>query len=121
MSEISTQLGQRIRELRTGRQMSQEELAFKSQISPAHLGQIERGLKNPTVDTVFKIASALDVSIAELFTETPIPPSSHNAVLEKINAQLLYMEEDEQKDILRVIRIFRGHCNRRSIIELGKN
>lgn len=109
MSEISTQLGQRIRELRTERQMSQEELAFKSQISPAHLGQIERGLKSPTVDTVSKIASALEVSVAELFTKAPISPSAHNAVLEKINAQLISLEEDEQKDILRVIRIFRGH------------
>ena len=42
MSDIAKQLGQRIRELRTQRHMSQEELSFKAGISPAHLGQIER-------------------------------------------------------------------------------
>jgi len=52
MSDIAMQLGQRIRDLRTERHMSQEELSFKAGISPAHLGQIERALKNPTIDTV---------------------------------------------------------------------
>ena len=69
MREIATALGLRIRELRNERHMSQEELAFKAGISAAHLGQIERALKNPTVDTVAKIAAAMGVPITTLFTE----------------------------------------------------
>lgn len=100
MHEIAKQLGQRIRELRNGQHMSQEELSFKAGISPAHLGQIERALKKPTVETVAKIASALDVPIA-----TP----AQNATVGKIQAQLSAMSEEEQKDILRIIRIFRNY------------
>lgn len=109
MSEIAKQLGQRIRDLRCERSMSQEELSFKAGISPAHLGQIERAVKNPTIDTIAKIATALDLPVAVLFNmeATPIPPQ--NAIISKINAHLVNMSEDEQKDILRMIRIFRNY------------
>ena len=108
MSDIAKQLGQRIRDLRMERHMSQEELSFKAGLSPAHLGQIERALKNPTVDTIAKIAVALDVPVAALFSLDAVPVSSQNILIEKINAQLKNMSEDEQKDILRIIRIFRN-------------
>lgn len=109
MSDIAKQLGQRIRELRNERHMSQEELSFKAGISPAHLGQIERSTKNPTIDTIAKIATALDVPVATLFTVDSVSAPPQNAIIGKINAQLLSMSEEEQKDILRIIRIFRGY------------
>lgn len=112
MSDIAKQLGQRIRELRTQRHMSQEELSFKAGISPAHLGQIERALKNPTIDTIAKISVALDIPIADLFTMDAVATTPHNATLGKIDAQLLSMSEEEQMDILRIIRIFRGYQRR---------
>lgn len=109
MSDIAKQLGQRIRDLRSEQHMSQEELSFKAGISPAHLGQIERALKNPTIDTVTKIATALDIPVANLFTMDSAPTPIQNAIIGKINAQLLNMSEEEQKDILRIIRIFRSY------------
>lgn len=109
MSDIAKQLGQRIRQLRNEQHMSQEEIAFKAGISPAHLGQIERALKSPTIDTVSKIAAALDVPVTALFTADSVSAPPQNATVGKINAQLLGMNEDEQKDILRIIRIFRGY------------
>ena len=112
MSDIAKQLGQRIRELRNERHMSQEELSFKAGISPAHLGQIERALKSPTIDTVAKIATALDIPVASLFSTDAVSAVSQNVTAGKINAQLIGMSEDEQKDILRIIRIFRGYQRR---------
>lgn len=110
MSDIAEQLGLRIRELRSERHMSQEELSFKAGISPAHLGQIERATKNPTVDTISKIAIALDVPISSLFlNNSTLPSVSHNIIFEKINALLLTMSESEQQDILRIVRIFRSY------------
>lgn len=109
MSDIAKQLGQRIRNLRNAQQMSQEELSFKAGISPAHLGQIERALKNPTIDTIAKIAAALGIPVATLFTMDSVSVPSQNATIGKINAQLLSMPEEDQKDILRIIRIFRGY------------
>lgn len=109
MSDIAKQLGQHIRELRVQQHMSQEELSFKAGISPAHLGQIERALKNPTIDTIAKIAAALDIPISDLFTMEAVSAVPQNTTVSKINAQLLSMSEEEQKDILRIIRIFRGY------------
>lgn len=114
MSNIATQLGLRIRELRNAQHMSQEELAFRAGISPAHLGQIERAMKNPTVDTIGKIAAALDIPVAALFTMDTVSATPTNATIEKINAQLSGMGEAEQKDILRIIRIFRSYQRKSS-------
>lgn len=114
MSDVAKQLGLRIRELRNERHMSQEELSFKAGISPAHLGQIERALKNPTIDTIAKISAALDIPAAALFSTESVSSSAQNAIIGKINAQLLSMSEDEQKDILRIIRIFRGYQRKNS-------
>ena len=109
MREIATALGLRIRELRNERHMSQEELAFKAGISAAHLGQIERALKNPTVDTVAKIAAAMGVPITTLFTEEQAKADMGSPVISKINAHLMDMTEDQQRDFLRIIRIFHGY------------
>lgn len=115
MSDITRQLGQRIRDLRNERHMSQEELAFKAGISPAHLGQIERALKNPTIDTVAKIAAALNIPAVALFVMDSVSAPSQSITIGKINAQLLSMSEEEQKDILRIIRIFRGYQRKTSV------
>ena len=109
MREIATALGLRIRELRNERHMSQEELAFKAGISAAHLGQIERALKNPTIDTVAKIAAAMGVPITTLFTEEPAKADMGSPVISKINAHLMDMTEDQQRDFLRILRIFHGY------------
>lgn len=109
MSDIAVALGKRIRELRTGQGISQEELSFKAGISAAHLGQIERAVKKPTVETIGKLATALGVPVTALFSSEYIPEvDAVNTTLAKINAQLSSMNEEEQKDILRVIRIFKG-------------
>lgn len=109
MSDIAHSLGQRIRELRNQKHMSQEELSFKSGISAAHLGQIERATKNPTIDTVAKIATALNVPISSLFSDENIDMAQPSSVVGKINAYLSVMTEEEQKDFLRIIRIFHNY------------
>lgn len=62
-------LGKNIRTLRNARGLSQEALAQDAQITQSHLGCIERGRGNPTVETLFSICNALQVDIAELFPE----------------------------------------------------
>ncbi len=67
MSDIIKLLGQRIRNYRTEKGLSQEKLAELSGCHPTYIGQIERGEKNATVESVGKIASALGVSLSRLF------------------------------------------------------
>ena len=57
--------------LRRERGISQEELSFRSKRTRAYLSGLERGRRNPTAVTLDKIATALGVSIVELFQSAP--------------------------------------------------
>ena len=57
-----TSVAGRIGEARRSKRLTQEELAATAEISPTHIGVIERGQKVPNLDTFVAIANALDVS-----------------------------------------------------------
>ena len=67
MSEIAKFIGQRIRNYRTQRGLSQEKLAELSGCHPTYIGQVERGEKNATLESIEKIVSALNVPLSQLF------------------------------------------------------
>ena len=62
-------LGDAIRKTRKARGLSQEELAFKSQVDRSYMSSIERGAQNPGVVTIVRISAAIGVSMAELMAE----------------------------------------------------
>ncbi|WP_438349457.1 helix-turn-helix domain-containing protein [Paenibacillus sp. FA6] len=66
--EILKLVGARIRVLRKERGMSQESLGEKGGFHFSYIGQIERGEKNVALLNLDKIANALDVNVAQLFT-----------------------------------------------------
>ncbi|MFC1546443.1 helix-turn-helix domain-containing protein [bacterium] len=60
-------LGDRIKKYRKQLGLSQEKLAMKSEVSYTALIKIEQGkAKQPTIQTIMKLAEALDISIDEL-------------------------------------------------------
>ena len=67
MSEISKLIGKRIRSYRNNLNLSQEKLAELSGCHPTYIGQVERGEKNATIESIEKISSALDVPLSKLF------------------------------------------------------
>ena len=69
MSDIAKVIGQRIRNYRTTAGLSQEKLAELSGCHPTYIGQLERGEKNATIESIEKIASALNVSLSKLFEQ----------------------------------------------------
>ena len=123
MTDISAAIGKRIRTFRNAQGISLEELSFKADLNAAHLGQIERGLRNPTIETLNRIATALDISFYELIgsvEEVPQKQPETNEIKRKIDAQLSSMTLDEQKDILRIIRIFRRRFDEENNIEWSR-
>ena len=54
--EITIAVGSRIKYFRHVNSLSQEDLALRAGLNPAYFGQVERGLKCPTIDTLCKIA-----------------------------------------------------------------
>ncbi len=67
MATVNEKLGKRIKELRTQKHMSQEELAFKAKTDYSYLNEIEAGKRNPSVKRVAEIAKVLKVSLKEIF------------------------------------------------------
>lgn len=68
---VSTQLrdtlGRKVKELRLSLKLTQRDLAEGAGIRQALVSQIERGEANPTLESILRIATALEVSFAELF------------------------------------------------------
>jgi len=67
MSDIAKAVGQRIRNYRTKKGLSQEKLAELSGCHPTYIGQLERGEKNATLESIERITAALGITLSKLF------------------------------------------------------
>lgn len=72
---IARELGERLRAYRTQRGWSQEELAERSDLHTTYIGQLERGEKNATIESISKVAAALNISLSKLFENISLAPS----------------------------------------------
>jgi transcriptional regulator with XRE-family HTH domain len=61
------QFGERLKQIRKSKNISQEQLAWSTGFELSQIGRIERGLINTSISHVAKIAEALAISPAELF------------------------------------------------------
>ena len=64
-------LGQRLRELRKQRGLSQERLGESASLSGKFVGEVERGEKSISIDSLYKVAVALAVPLAHLTDVRP--------------------------------------------------
>lgn len=72
---IARELGERLRAYRTQRGWSQEELAERANLHTTYIGQLERGEKNATIESISKVAAALNISLSKLFENISLAPS----------------------------------------------
>ncbi|AZP30490.1 MULTISPECIES: helix-turn-helix domain-containing protein [Acinetobacter] len=66
MSELSVVIGQLIRTRRTQQKITQESLALQCGIDRSYMGRIERGEVNLTVEKLYEISNALEISAKDL-------------------------------------------------------
>jgi len=66
MADIRTIFGKHLRKLREEKGWTQEELADKSGMHFTYIGQIERGLRNPSLINLHKLAKALKIGAGDL-------------------------------------------------------
>lgn len=101
MNEIGKIIGERIRQLRKERKWSQEELAHRANINRTYIGELERGEKNATVDSLAKVVSALEITFEELFRYIQPPSENKDSnVLPILINRLNALSTDEQKAML---------------------
>ena len=111
MQRLAAEIGQRIRSYRLAMHMSQEELAEKCGLHPTYIGQLERGEKNVTVESLAKVARGLSVPVCRLVenideNETPTDYP--------MQAYKIFLSENEisQKRLIGILK---------KIIEYGHN
>ena len=101
---ISKLVGARIRGFRKEKHLSQEELAEKCNLHPTYIGQLERGEKNPTIESVMKISDGLQVPLDQLFanvTAANFPAMDY--IPDKIMFLVMELTPKEQKIIYELI------------------
>jgi len=113
MSNISKSIGKRIRCYRLNLGLSQEKVAELSGCHPTYIGQVERGEKNATLESIEKIAIALNVPLAKLFdrydaeNDDDIPAKCYDLLLSKS-----IVEQEQIYNILIEIDKYKNDCNR---------
>lgn len=64
--EFSILIGNKIREIRTDRGISQEDLALEADIHPDFYGKMERGERCPSIYTIYKLCKSLEMTLSEI-------------------------------------------------------
>ena len=94
---IRKKLGEKIRQWRKLRELTQEQLGEKAGISYKFIGEVERGTVNPSLDSLIGISQALDVNVKELF------PRENDLVTE--------FSHEELKTIKKAVKLLNSRLN----------
>lgn len=105
MSELTIYIGNKLNSIRNQQSLSLEEVAFLASVNTAHLSQIERGIGNPTVETLYKICQSLNYSLKDLFSDVPETAKEFpkTEVTDKILIQIAQFTPSQQKELLNII------------------
>lgn len=71
---IAKQIGERLRAYRNQKGWSQEELAERAGFHPTYIGQLERGEKNATIESISRVSGALGIPLSVLFENISVQP-----------------------------------------------
>lgn len=67
MKDIRILYGEKLKDFRKKRGLSQEELGFKSSLHRTYISEVERGRRNISIVNIARIAKALDMRIKDFF------------------------------------------------------
>jgi DNA-binding XRE family transcriptional regulator len=66
--EMKTKIGLRIKEIRTEKELTQEEVAWKAEVDRTFMNHVENGKRNASIETLTKIiCSGLETSFKDFF------------------------------------------------------
>jgi transcriptional regulator with XRE-family HTH domain len=106
LQAVQLRVGRNIVDLRRSRNWTQEQLAEKTGKDLKHLGQVERGKVNVTIDILTAIAGALGVNVADLFASRPGESAASRVYV--VPQRLLDQAERAWQALTRVKRRRRG-------------
>src|SRR3989449_8083416 len=110
--ETVENIGQRIRQLRESRAMTQSQLQARSRVSRSYLSRIESGQMTPSLGTLEKISEALGVGLNRFF----VPESNGEALLEDpfiqgLRPYLRQLDWEQWQSILKRLQAISDHVS----------
>ncbi|RRN51696.1 XRE family transcriptional regulator [Streptococcus suis] len=90
--ELATYIGQRIKDFRLSRNMTQKELAKRIGMGDTTIANYEKGFRSPKKDTLFDLADVFGVSIDDLFPQRT--PTAPNSLIEQISDKVVYLDQE---------------------------
>lgn len=108
MGTMTQTIGLKLRRIRLKRGYSQESLADRAGLHPTYIGQVERGEKNITVESLSKITTALGIPISAAFDD--LPPQVQTDENYPLQAYQLFssLEENTQKKVFGILAEIRA-------------
>jgi two-component system, response regulator len=97
-AELKILLGNAIKSTRSALGISQEELAARAGLHRTYVSDVERGVRNPSIESVEKLAAALELSLPTLFEKST---GGQNRLVEML------LVEDNPHDVELTIRAFK--------------
>jgi len=106
MSEsISEQVGALVRRYRKRAGLTQEALALSANMGASFIGDVERGRKKPSIESLEKILSVLGVSFEEFFSFTEkLKPDRESEPLMKLSKELNHLTDAEITAIYNIVK-----------------
>lgn len=68
--KVAKAFGEALREARTSAKLSQEDLAFESGVDRTFVSMLERGVRQPALESILLLSNALHVPASDLVAET---------------------------------------------------
>ncbi len=104
-------LGEKLRDLREQKNLSQGNIEERSGLLRAYLSRVENGHNVPTIETLEKLAKALEIPIYQLFYEGKEPPQNLRLRSWKSPDETLWGTSGEDDAFLKKLRRFLRKLN----------
>lgn len=96
-------LGRTIARFRAKKGMTQEILAIEAGLATNTVAKLERGVKNPTVSTIFHICDALHITMGELFTAVDSFDTDHEQIDRAVSIISSIPDEYQREQVIDIL------------------
>lgn len=103
MDDLIDNIGTRLRQFRLMKGLTQEQVAEMAGMQPSYLGAIERGERNFTIETLYKIVRALGITFDELFAHIDQPADPGENLPKECFDIMFQCDERQQRTLLDIM------------------
>ncbi|MGM1050531.1 MAG: helix-turn-helix domain-containing protein [Bacillota bacterium] len=112
MGELKKIIGDKIRYIRNSRQMTLQQLSEATGLQTSYLGDVERGKRNTSLDSLEKIMNALDIKPGDLFDFREVDVnSSQFEITSVLEVHYQFLKEKKTEDVKMIHRITKDIFN----------